>query len=69
MISVLIKTFTFDCIQKVIYIFLIFRELRKRINSLNDLELQWAVYESIDQLQGKEMNPEHLYPDYVSISV
>lgn len=47
--------------------FYFFRELRKRINGFNNVELQWRVHESIDQLQGQELDPEKLYPDYASI--
>ncbi|CAH0669078.1 unnamed protein product [Spodoptera exigua] len=39
-------------------------ELCKRINSpLVDLE--WKINESNSQLKGQEINPEHLYPDYI----
>ncbi|KAJ8727011.1 hypothetical protein PYW08_015408 [Mythimna loreyi] len=40
-------------------------ELRKRINCFDNLEMQWKVHESVDQLQGKELDPNQLDPDHI----
>ncbi|KAF9824294.1 hypothetical protein SFRURICE_019974, partial [Spodoptera frugiperda] len=41
-------------------------ELCKRINSPL-VDLKWKIHESNGQLKGQEINPEHLYPDYVDV--
>ncbi|XP_022829587.1 uncharacterized protein LOC111358605 isoform X2 [Spodoptera litura] len=41
-------------------------ELCKRINSPL-VDLKWKINESNGKLKGQEINPEHLYPDYVDV--
>ncbi|PZC82052.1 hypothetical protein B5X24_HaOG211608 [Helicoverpa armigera] len=40
-------------------------ELSKRINTSMNITLQWKVNDSSDKFEGTEINPEHLYPDYI----
>uniref|UniRef100_A0A2A4JSA7 MGA conserved domain-containing protein n=1 Tax=Heliothis virescens TaxID=7102 RepID=A0A2A4JSA7_HELVI len=42
-------------------------ELSKKINSSMNITLQWKVNESSDKIEGHEINPDHLYPDYVNL--